>query len=301
VHIDKWQSDQFALTNTKQPALGKTSTGHEPAMVNRIAQQHRDLSSRHLEISYQHWMALPPDLQRDTWQLEIARAFAREIEKREQLDGQLARVQQEANQLRAQVERLNSCQWPREFAIFPPDMLPLSRDVARELDSKDSIISPNSSRWDYDNVVAKWKRVVMHDKSMGRVGVGHPNSLLLEESGVDGRLRGSGDDTISFMRSKSFHPAPTQSPDSSSSIAGQLASVNSSQQQSSYQLQDVHRTSMVGSQSKRQRLLNGLPNDAYMPDGEGNSPLESNINGKSSAGPINCLHSFSTPIGAMIR
>ncbi|OXV06768.1 hypothetical protein Egran_05467 [Elaphomyces granulatus] len=276
-HIDKWQSDQLTLTNTKQPALGKTGTAPEPAMVNRTAQQYRDLSLRHLELSYQHWMALPPDLQRDTWQLEITRAFAREVERREQLDGQLARVQQEANQLRAQVERLNSCQWPREFAIFPPDMLPLSRDMARELDSKDSIISPSSPRWEYDNVVAKWKRVVMHDKGMGRVGVGHSNNLLLEESSADGRLR-SGDDTTTFLRAKSFHPAPTQSPDSSSSVAGQLSSLNPNQQHSSYQLQDVHRTSLVGSQSKRQRLINGLPNDAYMPDGEGNSPLES-VNG----------------------
>ncbi|KAJ5143247.1 uncharacterized protein N7515_002034 [Penicillium bovifimosum] len=49
----------------------------------------------------------------------------REAEKRKSTEEQLARVQQEANQLRAQVERLGSCQWPREFALFPPDTLPL--------------------------------------------------------------------------------------------------------------------------------------------------------------------------------
>jgi hypothetical protein len=34
----------------------------------------------------------------------------------------------------------------------------------RTLDAQESHISPDSSRWDYDSVVAKWRRVVMHDK-----------------------------------------------------------------------------------------------------------------------------------------
>lgn len=117
-------------------------------------------------------MLLPQDVRRDTWQLELMRAFARETDKRKELEEQLARVQQEANQLREEIHRISSCQWPREFALFPPDMLPLSREIVRELEVRQGgPISADSPRWDFDNVVAKWKRVVMHDKGMGRVGI----------------------------------------------------------------------------------------------------------------------------------
>ncbi|CEN62008.1 hypothetical protein ASPCAL08650 [Aspergillus calidoustus] len=170
--IEQWQTDQLsAESNAQQP--GKLSTlTLDTGMIHRSAQQHEEMSLRHLELAFKHWVSLPSDARREAWQLEIMRAFAREAEKRKSLDDQLARVQQEANQLRAQVEKLGSCQWPREFALFPPDTLPLPRDVARELDAKESHISPSSSRWDYDSVVSKWKRVVMHDRGMGRIGVG---------------------------------------------------------------------------------------------------------------------------------
>lgn len=145
---------------------------NDPDAINRKAQEHEEISTRHLDLAYQHWMLLPQDVRRDTWQLELMRAFARETEKRKELEEQLARVQQEANQLREEIHKINSCQWPREFALFPPDMLPLSRDVVRELEVREGgPISADSARWDYDNVVAKWKRVVMHDKGMGRVGI----------------------------------------------------------------------------------------------------------------------------------
>ncbi|KAF7173566.1 hypothetical protein CNMCM5623_005777 [Aspergillus felis] len=167
--IDQWQSDQLSAQSAND-SPGRPGLGLDANMISRSAQQHEDMSLRHLELAFKHWASLPPETRLEAWHLEITRAFAREVEKRKILDEQLARVQQEANQLRAQVERLGSCQWPREFALFPPDTLPLPPAVARELDAKESQISPGSSRWDYDSVVAKWKRVVMHDKTMGRYG-----------------------------------------------------------------------------------------------------------------------------------
>lgn len=151
-------------------------------MIHRTAQQHEEIGLRHLELAFNHWTTLSPEARGDAWQLEITRAFAHESKKRKSVEEQLARVQQEANQLRAQVERLESCQWPREFALFPPDTLPLSWEVARELDAKSSLISPDSARWDYDHLLAKWKRVVMHDKSLGRSGAGQGNTNPLAES-----------------------------------------------------------------------------------------------------------------------
>lgn len=190
-------------------------------MIYRSAQQHEDISFRHLELAFNHWNSLSHETRRDAWQLEITRAFAREAEKRKSSDEQLARVQQEANQLRAQVERLGSCQWPREFALFPPDTLPLPRDVARELDAKESQVSADSTRWDYDSVVAKWRRVVMHDKGMGRIGVGYGNPSPLGDTdqsqpqqSSDVRPPRPGEDTTSHPnRLRPLQTATAMSPD----------------------------------------------------------------------------------------
>lgn len=212
-------------------------------MIRRNAQQHEDMSLRHLELAFNHWASLPPPTRQEAWQLEITRAFAREMEKRKALDEQLARVQQEANQLRAQVERLGSCQWPREFALFPPDTLPLPREVARELDAKESSVNPNSARWDYDNVVAKWKRVVMHDKSMGRVGVSYANPIL--------------DDTSPRVGEKSTTSQPPNdlSPDQPSPQAAPSGS--SSQHPSPYMQQEPNQSPQLPNPAKRPRLMNG--------------------------------------------
>lgn len=224
-------------------------------MIGRSAQQHEDLSLRHLELALNHWMSLAPHVRQETWQLEITRAFAREIEKRKSLDDQLARVQQEANQLRAQVERLGSCQWPREFALFPPDTLPLPRDVARELDAKESQISPGSAHWDYENVVTKWKRVVNHDKSMGRVGVGYGNPAHDDHNPAE-KPRAGEEQPANQPKSRSLQPPTAMSPPgpSPSQTVGTSASPN--QHPSPYQ-HDGNPSPSAGPQAKRPRLMNG--------------------------------------------
>lgn len=244
--IGQWQSDQLAV-DTTNASNNKPGVEMDTSAVRRNAQQHEDMSLRHLELSFNHWASLPPGTRQEAWQLEITRAFAREMDKRKSLDEQLARVQQETNQLRSQVERLGSCQWPREFALFPPDTLPLPREVARELDGKESQINPNAARWDYDNVVAKWKRVVMHDKSMGRVGVGYGNPLS-EDNGTSQ----AGE---SNSRSKTLQPPAALSPDQSSPQADPSAS--SSQHPSPYMQHDANESPQLGPQAKRPRLMNG--------------------------------------------
>lgn len=234
-------------------------------MIYRTAQQHEELSLRHLELAFSHWNSLPHETRREAWQLEITRAFARELEKRKSVDEQLARVQQEANQLRAQVERLGSCQWPREFALFPPDTLPLSREVARELDAKEGPTSADSARWDYDNVVAKWKRVVMHDKGMGRIGVGSTANAspginsdnVQQRRSPDLRPPRPGEDTSS-------HPnrlRPLQAPSAMSPDANTASTPASSTQYASPYSHADPRSPQGGAasapQAKRPRLMNG--------------------------------------------
>ncbi|KAL4765826.1 uncharacterized protein BDW70DRAFT_126759 [Aspergillus foveolatus] len=238
--IEQWQSDQLAAESTTN--LGKTSLGMDATTIQRNAQQHEELSLRHLELAYKHWLSLPYDSRRDAWQLEIMRAFARESEKRKSLDEQLARVQQEANQLRSQVEKLGTCQWPREFALFPPETLPLPRDVARELDAKESQISPGSARWDYENVVAKWKRVVMHDRTMGRVGISASSPLHDEPAST----------AASDSKSRAIQPPSTASPSAGPSPVQNL---NANPNPSSPYMS--HESPNAAPQAKRQRLMNG--------------------------------------------
>lgn len=285
--IEQWKSDQLASASANQSGSGsgKSLANHDPNMITRTAQQHEEMSSRHLDLAFQHWMALTPETRRDSWQLEITRAFARELEKRKQLEAQLVRVQQEANQLRAQVEKLGSCQWPREFAIFPPDFLPLPRDVARELDAKESLINPGSSRWDYDNVVAKWKRVVMHDKSMGRVGVGYANSVVEDNATAANVRPHSGNDlNSSTNRSRAPQSTAVQSPGSPSLGTAQSMSANSPlQQTSTYRPHDASQNPNAGPPFKRQRLMNGNARDVNWAEGEGNQSAGNGANGTSAA------------------
>ncbi|CAL5868681.1 uncharacterized protein PFLUO_LOCUS2908 [Penicillium psychrofluorescens] len=204
--ISQWLNDQLAGDAASAPhARTVNNSGTEANILYRNAQQHEEMSFRQLDLAFNHWTSLSHDTRRDAWQLELTRAFARESEKRKSLDEQLARVQQEANQLRAQVERLGSCQWPREFALFPPDTLPLPRDLTRELEVQESQTSADGVRWDYDNVVAKWKRVVMHDKSMGRIGVGYANTAYETDPNIN--------NTTTAQQSSYRHNTSHQTPD----------------------------------------------------------------------------------------
>ncbi|BDD56333.1 hypothetical protein MPDQ_002013 [Monascus purpureus] len=263
--IQQWLSDQLAVDASSASQSGQAGIGLDANMINRSAQQHEDMSSRHLDLSFNHWMSLSPEARRNQWQLEITRAFVREAEKRKSSDEQLARVQQEANQLRAQVVKLGSCQWPREFALFPPDFLPLPRDVIRELDAKESQASPNSARWDYDNLVAKWKRVVMHNKSMGRIGVGHSN-VLADENNPD-NTRGRGDDSTNRStapastanRAKTAQPPANVSPEHT----GASSAFAPSNTTPPLTYQNVHQSPRAGPPAKRPRLMNGNLNSNH--------------------------------------
>ncbi|KAJ9214057.1 hypothetical protein DTO166G4_4323 [Paecilomyces variotii] len=282
--IEQWKSDQLASATTSRSTPGKSGVNlpsNDPTMITRTAQQHDDISSRHLDLSFQHWMALSPETQREHWHLEITRAFAREVEKRRHLDHQLERVQQEANQLRAQVEKLGSCQWPREFAIFPPDLLPLPRDVTRELDAQEGLLNPASSRWDYDTVVAKWKRVVMHDKSMGRYGVSYANSVS-EENSPTVKLH-TDDAHKAANRSQPMQPPAARSPIPPAASPGQAASTSSQQQTPPYQPQENIQSYNGVPQAKRQRLMNGSPAATGAAEGRHSPSAGDSTNGTSSS------------------
>ncbi|EED22045.1 conserved hypothetical protein [Talaromyces stipitatus ATCC 10500] len=273
-HIEKWHNEQLALSNAKQTgSRTKNNHANDPQMINAAAQQHDEISSRHVDLAYQNWMVLSPENKKHTWQLELTRAFVRESEKRKDLEAQLNRVQQEAEKFREQNERLASCQWPREFALFPPDTLPLPREAARELHAMDkSYTSPDSSRWDYDQLVAKWKRVVMHDKSMGRVGA--PAYRGLEDPPPESTIRPK----LNPPNSESHAEFP-----SFGYVATATSSANNSGQQTSpYDAAPHQSTYSTHQPLKRQRLMNGTSKDVGTASGDNHyktSPQLANGNG----------------------
>ncbi|EPS33954.1 hypothetical protein PDE_08916 [Penicillium oxalicum 114-2] len=257
--IVQWRSEQLSKDTGAYP--GAYGGALDSATISRTGHQHEELSIQHLELAFNHWNKLSHETRREAWQLEITRAFAREVETRKSLEDQLARVQQEANQLRAQVERLGSCQWPREFALFPPDRLPIPRDVARELDAQGSVIGPDSSRWDFDHVVSKWKRVVMHDKTVGRSGVSQSPSLLRESDNTHHDFRPSrASEDQSSPHPNRLRPLQPNNNGVSPDPANAGTPASSTNYASPYSHHDP-RSPPVGSgagpQVKRQRLTNG--------------------------------------------
>ena len=130
-------------------------------------------------------MSVSEEQRTKQWQLELARAFVSEQQKRKEADERVERVQEEATQLQAQVEMLSRCQWPREMALWPPERVPVGSKVMKELrlelkknnasnasygDEDGSDTWGEGARWNFERLVGKWKRVVKEDKAR-RTGV----------------------------------------------------------------------------------------------------------------------------------
>jgi hypothetical protein len=128
------------------------------------------------------------------------------------------------------------------------------------LDEKGSQISPESSRWDFDSVVSKWKRVVMHDKSMGRSGVGHSSTAHPLDSDIpqhDVRPPRPGEDTSTHPnRLRPLQNTAAMSPDPVNASTP-ASSTNYASPYSHADPRSPPSASAPGPQAKRPRLMNG--------------------------------------------
>ena len=101
----------------------------------------------------------------ETWRLEIQRAYAGSIDAHNTTKRELDLAQQEIGRLKADIERLNMCQQPREFSVQTPTLLAISRGTTRYLvpdpvaavTGCDARPEPN---WDYESIIGRWKSVV---------------------------------------------------------------------------------------------------------------------------------------------
>ncbi|MCJ1402541.1 hypothetical protein MMC11_005761 [Xylographa trunciseda] len=140
-------SSDLSVVDSKQ--LGTINEAEEE-------QRHYD----YLASAYNVWNDLPDAEKREIWHLESMRAFAREQHDHGQTHIKLVRMEQEAANLRLQLERLNECQQPREFLLYPPNQLEVSREVA-------TIVAENNAdtALDFDKLVDKWKSRIQSGRS----------------------------------------------------------------------------------------------------------------------------------------
>lgn len=164
--IDRWRIEHLSdYQGATEPYNSNT--------VLDITRQHMEMARQHLEIAYQNWAPLPAETKQEQWRLELLRAYVQETSQRKDTEDRLDRLEQESRRLQAQVDMLSRCQWPREFALFPPVNKPLSKEVSSHLQQIERLHfreSSEDSYWNYENMVKRWRRVVADD-SARRLGM----------------------------------------------------------------------------------------------------------------------------------
>ena len=148
-HVQWWRSQRRAAAALRTSDLSVVDDKHLGTLDEaKEEQRHNDYLIR----AYNAWNDLPETEKQDIWHTESMRAFAREQREHGETHIKLVRIEQEAANLRLQLERLNECQQPREFLLFPPNQLKVSREAA-------TIVAENSAdtSLDFDKLVDKWK------------------------------------------------------------------------------------------------------------------------------------------------
>lgn len=161
--------------------------------VHNAAYEHEKRAFEHLEIALNQWSQISELQRHQDWKLELMRALSRESTKREEVEATNLCLQQEVNRLSVQIDRLSALKWPREFATAPPLSTFLSRNTMRDIQKGTASIMTSGpeewrredpeDRWDFDNIVSKWRKVVMHTGP----GRKFPNSPLPVE-GTEGLM-----------------------------------------------------------------------------------------------------------------
>ena len=114
----------------------------------------------HLEKSYNLWVGLAESQKKDMWHIEVMKAFIREGKAHGKTHVELDNAEREVANLRIQLDRLNECQQPREYLLFPPNQLPISRATA-------SLVASDKQNMplDYEKLVEKWKARIQTNRS----------------------------------------------------------------------------------------------------------------------------------------
>ena len=111
----------------------------------------------HLQGAWEHWQCVSENDKAASWNLEISRAFVRESDARQELKNELEAAQQQIRHLEAEYDRMSRCQLPREYLLHPPNTVPVSSAVMREMKSTDVKSGGWETNYDADALINKWR------------------------------------------------------------------------------------------------------------------------------------------------
>ena len=149
-----WRDQRVSNLQTQPPVNGNHDEGSE-----------RDSAYRdYLNNSFQAWNELSARQKQESWHVESLNAFAREKDDHKETQAMLERVDQENQNLRAQIEHLSRNQQPREFLSHPPMTLPLSRDIAKLACRPNANNTLDPTVWDYERLVSKHLNNIRSDR-----------------------------------------------------------------------------------------------------------------------------------------
>lgn len=142
----------------------------------------------HLSNAYSAWTKLSEAQQRQAWHLEGLRAFAQEQQDHGDTHVKLVRLEQECANMRLQLQRLNECQQPREYLLYPPNQLPVSRETASLL-----VERAGTEQLEFDALVNKWKsRVQSYQATQKPLQPDRPMGAGSEQLNGSGSTRDNG-------------------------------------------------------------------------------------------------------------
>ncbi|KAK3047582.1 hypothetical protein LTR09_010966 [Extremus antarcticus] len=114
----------------------------------------------HSQGAWEHWQLMSESDKASAWMLELSRAYAAEKVKKNDLRVELDSAQQRIQHLEAEYDRLSRCQLPREYLLHPPNTVPVSPNVMREMRSSHSKTAAAEADYDAEALLEKWRTVV---------------------------------------------------------------------------------------------------------------------------------------------
>ena len=114
----------------------------------------------HVAGAWEHWQLMAESDKAAAWNLEIARAFVREGDRKKELRAELDNAQQHIQHLEAEYDRLSRCQLPREYLLHPPNTMPISPALMKEMRSSKLNSGAHEIDYNADALINKWKAAV---------------------------------------------------------------------------------------------------------------------------------------------
>ena len=129
-------------------------------------------ASEHVEQSFSRWKALTPQEQVHSWQTELMRAFASEMDQVRDTKVSLEKTRQELDRVKVQLDAARDPQRTSQQTQGPAQLPQLPSSLANDLTQGNS--DPNA--WDYDNIMAKYRGFVSQKTELPGPSLTSPSS-----------------------------------------------------------------------------------------------------------------------------